>query len=711
MKLIFPTLVLLVVASFRALAQSPPEVLYVYDELGRLVGVVDTAGQAATYSYDAAGNLLSITRTNSGQVSIMEFAPNGGPVGTGVTIFGTGFSTTPAQNVVKFNGVTASVVSSTATKIVTSVPAGATTGAISVTAPGGTATSATAFIVGPSPAPTITGFNPTVGVKDDVVTITGTNFVPGPGTTRVTFNNTLGWPTAVTATSFSVKVPLGATSGRIGVSTAKGSALSASYFFVPPDPSVVADIGLTGSMSIGETKTITLATANKIGLIAFDGTAGQRISLDMAFGAGLSEVCTYVSIQSPGGAYLVTPRLGCGPSARFFSDVLTLTATGTYTVVVDPDGVNVGTATLTLYDVPADTAATIQANGTPLPVATTVPGQNAHVTFSGTAGQRISLNIVFGTGLSGVCSTVSIQSPGGADLVTPHFTCGPSAQFFSDALTLTATGTYTVVVDPYEFNVGTTTLTLYEVPPDPVSTLQSGVAVPITTTTPGQNLHGTFTFETCTTYQLQYQCVECNDDLLCGPGHVTCCENVSAGRRVALNVSYGTGMTGTCHYVSVRNPDGTVLIPPTFACPPIPWWSDVFVLPAAGTYEITVDPYGASAGSMTLTLYDVPPDATATVSVNGTPAAVTITTPGQAAVVSFSGSAGQTVTVPITGNTVNGTNVELRRPDGSPMTSSLSAAASFNLSSQTLATAGTYTIFVKPMNTNTGSMNVAVTSP
>src|SRR5580704_7033004 len=38
------------------------DVKYVYDELGRLVQVIDVqSGNSATYHYDAVGNLLSIT--------------------------------------------------------------------------------------------------------------------------------------------------------------------------------------------------------------------------------------------------------------------------------------------------------------------------------------------------------------------------------------------------------------------------------------------------------------------------------------------------------------------------------------------------------------------------------------------------------------------------------------------------------------------------
>lgn len=127
---------------------SAGNVTYVYDELGRLTGVIDPSGNAATYKYDAVGNLLSIQRTSSSQTSIIGFTPSRGPVGTAVTIYGTGFSATASQNAVTFNGTAATVTSSTTTSIVTSVPSGATTGAISVTSPSGSASSANPFTVG-----------------------------------------------------------------------------------------------------------------------------------------------------------------------------------------------------------------------------------------------------------------------------------------------------------------------------------------------------------------------------------------------------------------------------------------------------------------------------------------------------------------------------------------------------------------------------------
>jgi len=122
-------------------------ITYVYDALGRLTGVVDPVGDTVTYTYDAVGNLLSIAHPSSILVAIIEFTPNNGPVGTSVTIYGTGFNTTASQNTVTFNGIVAAVTSATATQLVTTVPVGATTGPIIVTTPTGSATSSAPFIV------------------------------------------------------------------------------------------------------------------------------------------------------------------------------------------------------------------------------------------------------------------------------------------------------------------------------------------------------------------------------------------------------------------------------------------------------------------------------------------------------------------------------------------------------------------------------------
>ena len=64
---------------------SAQEIRYLYDDLNRLVGVIDQQGNAATYEYDAVGNILRITRRNvadvPGPVAIILLSSNHGPAG------------------------------------------------------------------------------------------------------------------------------------------------------------------------------------------------------------------------------------------------------------------------------------------------------------------------------------------------------------------------------------------------------------------------------------------------------------------------------------------------------------------------------------------------------------------------------------------------------------------------------------------------------
>src|SRR5207244_1144346 len=74
--------------------------------------------------------------------TITTFAPESGPVGTSVTIAGTNFMGATA---VTFNGRAASFTVTSDTAMQTTVPAGATTGPLSVTTPAGTALSVSNF--------------------------------------------------------------------------------------------------------------------------------------------------------------------------------------------------------------------------------------------------------------------------------------------------------------------------------------------------------------------------------------------------------------------------------------------------------------------------------------------------------------------------------------------------------------------------------------
>ncbi|MBO9541443.1 IPT/TIG domain-containing protein [bacterium] len=78
--------------------------------------------------------------------SLLTVVPASGMVGTLVTLYGTNFAPAAADCSVSFNGVPSAVLSATTTQLTVRVPAGATTGPVSVQTPQGT-TAPVAFTV------------------------------------------------------------------------------------------------------------------------------------------------------------------------------------------------------------------------------------------------------------------------------------------------------------------------------------------------------------------------------------------------------------------------------------------------------------------------------------------------------------------------------------------------------------------------------------
>ena len=659
-----PLLVLGLPAPPAAAATQSDPISYAYDDAGRLRAVIDPSAGAAVYSYDSVGNLVSISRQSATATSIIEFDPDSGSVGSSVTIYGTGFSSTPTQNSVSFNGVAATITSASTTTLVVTVPAGAITGPITVTSPGGSATSTESFVVGNPSAPTISNFTPTIGTPGTSVTINGTNFDPRIVNDVVTFNNLRADVASASATTISATVPSSATSGRIGVATPGGSGVSSGDFFVPPSPYTASDVGFTGRMAIGETKTMTISTSGTIGMFVFDGTSGQRISLKTTGASGFNGCCQTLKILNPDGSTLVDSY----DYPNRLVDVQTLAQTGTYTIVFYP-GSQTGSLTFTLYDVPPDPSATIVPGGAPVTLTTTTPGQDMRLTFSGTAGRRISLKTSGASwpGSNECCLTLKILNPDGSTLVDSY----TYPNRFVDVVTLPQTGTYTITQD-LGSQTGSLTFTLYDVPPEASSAITPGGApVTLTTTTPGQNMKLTF--------------------------------SGSAGQRISLLTSGASGFSfECCSTLKILNPDGSTLVdsynyPNRFI--------DVQTLPKKGTYTITYDPLGTQIGSLTFTLYNVPADASGSITVGGAAVTLTTTTPGQNMKLTFTGTVGQLLTLTTSNDSGFGCCQDLKvfNPDGTQLLSNY-GYGNRTVNLPALTQQGTYKITFDPDGTKVGSL-------
>ena len=436
----------------------------------------------------------------------------------------------------------------------------------------------------------------------------------------------------------------------------------------------------------GAPVTVTTVAPDENARLVFDGVAGRRISLKLT-GVTIGTSATAsskISIVNPNGTTLVAPT-NFGTSGGFI-DTKSLPATGQYKILVDPQGTATGSATLTLYDVPPDATASISPGGADVTVGTTVPGQNARVTFAGVGGGRISLKLTGVTiGTSATSSAkVSILNPSGTALVSPTY-FGRNGGFV-DVKTLASTGTYTIVVDPQSNAVGNATLTLYDVPADPVVPIvPGGTPQSVATTVPGQNARFTF--------------------------------SGVAGGRISVkltNVTIGTSLT-TSAKVSILNPSGTTLVAATFFGTN-GGFVDAKTLPTTGTYKIVIDPQSTAVGGVTATLYDVPPDDSATLALNGSSVTLSMTVPGQNGKATFTGEAGQRVTLRLTSVTIGtststSAKVSVKNPSGTNLLAPTYFGTSGKTVALTLPTAGTYTVVIDPQGANTGAATLSLTSP
>jgi hypothetical protein len=205
---------------------------------GATTGVI---GVSTPGGVTASSGVFTVTGTAP---TITGFSPGSGPVGGSVVISGTHFV---AVNAVAFNGIaTSNYIVNSLTQITVVVPTGATSGFIGVSTPGGVAVSTSVFSVAGT-APTITSFSPTSGPVGTIVVISGTNFV---GVNAVAFNGLATTNYVVnSATQITVIVPIGATTGLIGVSTPGGIAVSSGVFTVTsssPGPNTRFPAGTSG---------------------------------------------------------------------------------------------------------------------------------------------------------------------------------------------------------------------------------------------------------------------------------------------------------------------------------------------------------------------------------------------------------------------------------------------------------------------------------
>jgi chitodextrinase len=158
--------------------------------------------------------------------TISSFTPTCGPAGARVDILGTSFN---GATRVTFAGSETSFTVDSDSEIHATVPSGWTLGAVSVTTPGGTGTSASSFAGPCNSPPAINSLTPSSGPVGTGVDIQGANFT---GATSVEFDGTNAGYSVDSDSEIQATVPSGATTGPISVTTPSGTAISSSSFTV-----------------------------------------------------------------------------------------------------------------------------------------------------------------------------------------------------------------------------------------------------------------------------------------------------------------------------------------------------------------------------------------------------------------------------------------------------------------------------------------------
>lgn len=200
--------------SFDGNTAANPEASLVQDTDGTFFGTSQLGGSQSD------GTFFSFSM---GLQPFVQLVPNTGLVGASSFILGQGLSGATA---VQFGGVPAEFNILSDTSINVTVPGGALSGTVVVKTPGGRLTSNQAFRV----LPQIKSFSPSRGTIGTPVTINGVSLTQ---TTQVTFGGapSLGF-LVESDTQVLAIVPVGAKTGKIGITTFGGSTLSSTVFTV-----------------------------------------------------------------------------------------------------------------------------------------------------------------------------------------------------------------------------------------------------------------------------------------------------------------------------------------------------------------------------------------------------------------------------------------------------------------------------------------------
>jgi hypothetical protein len=401
-----------------------------------------TTGNVVVTVNSVASNGISFTVLPTPTITLVN--PTSGPIATPVTVTGTNFGASQGTSTITFNGIAATPTSWSATSIAAPVPNGATTGNVVITV-NGVASNGITFTV-TSTAPSITNLNPVSGQVGTSVTITGVNFGASQGTSTVTFNGTAATPTGWSATSISVPVPTGATTGSVVVTVSAQPSNGISFTVTPPPPSITSlnpTSGVVGTSVI--VAGANFGASQGTSTVTFNGTAGiptawsaTSITVPVPAGATTGNVVVTVGGQvSNGISFSVTPNItSLNPNSGVVGTSVSITGTSF--------GTTQGTSTVT-FNGTTGTPTAWTATGITVPVPAGATTGNVVVTVGGVASNGSNFTVV-------VPPSITSLNPASGSVGTPVTITGANLGATQGTSTVTFNG---IAATPTSWNATT----------------------------------------------------------------------------------------------------------------------------------------------------------------------------------------------------------------------------------------------------------------
>jgi hypothetical protein len=413
----------------------------------------------------------------------------------------------------------------------------------------------------------------------------------------------------------------------------------------------------------------TISTPDVAAAFTFSGTSGEVVTASASSGTFAAECDVSLEILSPSGGTVA--GVGCAGQSGFITET-PLPGTATYTLKLIPANGDTGSVTLALSADPAN--APITADGPAVTFTSGHPGQGRDYTFTGTAGEVVTLSSSGGTFPSPCDLGMQILDPVGNAIGSTG--CIAQSGFITET-TLPSAGTYIADVYPSGSDPGINTGHLkLALSSDAANAAikANGPAVTFTASHPGQGRNYTFTGK--------------------------------AGEVVTFSSSGGTFPSPCDLYLQLLSPAGYSL--GTASCAAQNGFITETPLPGAGTYTVEVTPTGsdpgANTGHLTLALSSDP--ANGTIAVGGSPVTFTATHTGQGQEFTFAGTASQGVTLTASAGTFPAPcdlDMQILSPSGSVVAGGSCIAQGGVISNATLPGTGTYIVDVFPSGSNAGS--------